>query len=91
MVEAVLEDDLIEVRIFFVEGQEEHGVFKIKVYAKWLIFAQKENLEELKFVALIDAQKISHLRFAYSDTATIWLLVFLQSRRLGVVVCSKFL
>lgn len=91
MVEAVLEDDLVEVWIFLVEGQEKHRVFEVKVYAKRLVFAQEEDLEELKFVALVDAQKISHLRFGYRDTAAIWLLVFLQTRRFRVVVRSKFL
>lgn len=83
MVEAVLEDDLIEVWIFLIEGQEKHGVFKVKVYAKWLVLTQEEDLEKLELVALVDAQKISHLRFAHyhRDTATVLLLVLLQACR----------
>lgn len=54
MIEAVLKDDLVKVRIFFVESQEKHGVFDIKINAKRLVFALKEDLEEIKFVTLID-------------------------------------
>lgn len=61
MEEAILEDDLIDCWILFVETYKEHVVFTVETYLNGKLFLLDVDLEEFKIVITLQAKQVGLL------------------------------